>query len=179
MTAALFTWQTGVLAACFALCWVLLRERPSRHAILAPVCFMTSVFLFNLWALFPEADLATAYKIFNAGVNGALVVYLAALFYVCVDPPDRMDLPATLLWLIVLIAESWGLLFNNIGCNLILETETFAEISKGWGVTEPRYVCEREVGIWFEWAPLLVEIGLIAWLVHRFAQARRQIEELN
>lgn len=177
MIAAILTWQNAVLAACLALCFVLVGGRPSRHALLAPLCFMASIFLFNVWALFPNVDLGTAYKIFNAGVNGALVVYLAALFYFVLDPPHPDDLAAKLLWLVVVVAEIWGLLVNNIGCNLILETATFAEVSAAWGVTEPRYVCERELGIWIEWTPLLLEIGLIAWLVHRFTQTRRKLNE--
>ena len=176
MIEALLQWQMAVLAAAVGLCWAYLQERPSRHALLAPVCFTASIALFNLWVYFPEADLALAYKIFNAGINGQLAIYTTVAFYFVLDAPARDDLAAKMLWMIVLVAEAWGLAFNNIGCNLVLETATFAELSAAWGVTEAKSVCEREVGAWLEWLPLLLELGLMAWLIQRFGQAKRKMD---
>ena len=166
------SWQMAVLVACFALCWIYFRERPSRHALLAVACFTASIVLFNVWVF--ADDLDYAFKLFNAGINAALVIYLIALFIFIFDPPSANDLTARLLWMIVLVAEAWGLIFNNIGCNLILEDASREEVAESWGTTASKYVCGREVGEWFEYAPLAVELGAIAWIIHRYSEARRK-----
>ena len=168
MTDAIFSWQMAVLVACLALCAVYFRERPSRHALLALLCYTGSVVFFNLW-IFTE-DLDYAFKLFNAGINLALVMYLGALFYFLFHPLNPNDLAAKLLWMIVLIAEAWSVVFNNIGCNLVLETATREELRATWGISASRYVCGREIGEWFEFMPLVLEIGLMAWIIHRYVQ---------
>lgn len=180
MLEALLTWQSAVLVAVLALCVVFQRQRPSRHALLALVCYGLSVALFNAWVFVPSsADPAQnqwlldyAYKVFNAGVNGALVVYLAAGVYFLFDPADKDDLPAKLLWICVLFAEMFGLLVNNVTCNLILEAASRAEIAETWGTDASKYVCGREVGEWLEWVPITLQAGAMAWLVQRWTVAR-------
>ncbi|MGI9489163.1 MAG: hypothetical protein ACR2RF_25410 [Geminicoccaceae bacterium] len=161
--------------AVLALCIYFQRQRPSRHALLAIVCYGLSVFLFNVWVF--SDDLDYAYKLFNAGINGSLVVYLGALFYFLLDPPRIDDLLTRLLWGCVLIAELWGLVFQNIGCNLIAETATRAEIAETWGIGGSKYVCGREIGEWFEFTPLLVEIGFMAWIIHRWVWVRNVLRD--
>ena len=175
--AHLGSWQMAVLVACFALCWIYFRERPSRHAFLALLSFTLSVILFNVWVF--TDDLDYAFKLFNAGINGALAVYLVVLFYFIFDPPSADDLAARLLWMVVVVAEVWGLIFNNIGCNLILETKSREEIAETWGNTASKYVCGREIGEWFEFVPLAVEIGIFAWIINRFSKSQRHINSLG
>ena len=170
MIDALLTWQTAVLVGCFTLWWLHLRESPSRHAFAAVACYTASVILFNVWIVTDDLDMA--YKVFNVGVNGALVVYLAVLFWFLLDRPAADDLPAKTLWVVVLVAETWSLAFNNIGCNLVLETATRAEIAEVWGTTASKYVCGREIGEWFEFAPLAIEIAIMYWLIARYGQAK-------
>lgn len=177
MTDAFLTWQSAVLVAVLALCVAFQKQRPSRHALSAIVCYGLSVALFNVWVF--TDDLDYAYKLFNAGVNGALVVYLIALFYFLLDPPRIDDLLPRLLWMIVLVAELWGLVFSNIGCNLILETASRAEVAEVWGTTASKYVCGREIGEWFEFMPLLVEIGFMAWIVQRWHHVREQMKAIK
>lgn len=173
MIDAILSWQMAVLVALFALCWIYFHERPSRHAFLAPVSFTLSVILFNVFVFTDDLDFA--FKVFNAGINGALVVYLCVLFYFVLDPPAADDLAARLLWMVVLVAEAWGLVFNNIGCNLILETESREEVAKTWGTTASKYVCGREVGEWFEYVPLGIEIGIFTWIIYRHSEAKEKV----
>lgn len=174
MLAALLTWQSGVLVATLGLCAVFHRQRPSRHALLALLCYALSVCLFNAWVFVPSDPdpernqwlLDFAYKVFNAGINGALCVYLGALFYFLFDPPDQEDLTAKAVWLVVLTAETFSLLVNNITCNLIAEVASREELAVIWGTTAERYVCAREFGAWLEWAPIAIEVGLLTWIIH-------------
>ena len=183
MTGAFFTWQSGVLVAVLLLCVLFHRQRPSRHALLALVCYGLSVFLFNAWVFVPSDPdpernqwlLDYAYKVFNAGINGALVVYLGALFYFLLRPPKKDDLAAKLLWMIVLVAESFSLVVNNITCNLIAEAGSRKELAEIWGSTASRYVCGREFGPWLEWAPIILEVGAMVWIVQRYQHARQQL----
>lgn len=187
MTEVPFIWQSAVLVAVAALCWYLQKQRPSRHAWLAIVCFGLSIAMMNAWALLPEGAtteerqwlLDYAYKIFNAGINGSMVMYLAVLFYFLLDPPRVDDLPVRLLWSCVLIAEAFSLAVNNITCNLVLEAATRAEIAETWGTSASRYVCGREVGEWLEWMPLVIELGFMAWLVQRYKHVKRRLSELK
>lgn len=180
MTDAFLTWQTLVLVAVTALCWYFQGHRPSRHALLAIVCFGLSIAMMNAWALLPHGAttaerewlLDYAYKVFNAGINGSMVVYLGVLFYFLFDRPAEDDLAAKLLWGCVLIAETFSLAVNNIFCNLVLEMATRSEIAETWGTSASRYVCGREVGEWLEYVPLLIEFGIMAWLVQRWVRAQ-------
>lgn len=168
-------WQIVVLVAVFGLCVYCLKQWPSRHAVLAILCYTASVILFNVWVF--TDDLDYAFKLFNAGINGALVVYLGALIYFLYRPAALDDLAARLLWGCVGIAELWGLVFNNIGCNLVLETESRAEVAETWGTEASKYVCGREVGEWFEFTPLIVEMAFMWWIVDHWARARRMVNE--
>ena len=160
----------AVLAALFLLWCLYLKDWPSRHALAALACYTASVVLFN--AFIATDSLSYAFKVFNASINGALVMYLAVLFWFLFDPPSKDDLLAKASWLVVLVAEAWGLLFNNVGCNLLMEGD--AQVL-GWGVTASKYVCGREIGEWFEFMPLAAEIALLVWLWFRFSEARERL----
>ena len=185
MFEALLTWQSGVLVATLGLCAVFHRQRPSRHALLALLCYVLSVCLFNAWVFVPSDPdpernqwlLDFAYKVFNAGINASLCVYLGALFYFLFDPPERDDLTAKLLWLIVLTAETFSLFINNITCNLILEAASRKELAAVWGTEASRYVCAREAGAWLEWAPIAIEVGLMAWIVQVYVNTAQKLGE--
>ena len=178
-------WQIFVLVAAFALGWIFQKQRPSVHAFLAIPCYGLSIAFFNAFVLIdPSATvanldpLAFAYKVFNAGINGALVAYFAAFIYFIFYPMDPDDLPAKCLWGSVFIAEAWGLIFNNIGCNLILETAPATEVAKTWGQEASKYVCGREIGEWFEWTPLVAELIYMSIIVNAWTVACQRFKGL-
>ena len=105
---------------------------------------------------------------FGLGINWALVIYFWALY---VFPPR--DLLAHVQWFMVGLIESWGIA-ASMACNLITQDRSFLEITAAVVSGQSDYACGRDVGQWFEFTPLIIQIAIMAWLVHRFAQARRK-----
>ena len=85
------------------------------------------------------------------GINWALGIYFWALY---LFPPQ--DPLAKVQWFCVGLIESWGLVFS-MACNLLTMDKSFAEIT----------------------AAVLIIILVMLWLVHRFTQARRKLNEQN
>ncbi len=165
-----YKWQLAALFGCLGVCWAISRERPSISAFLAPACLTVSVVLFNYFVLLPKDAQVLRFTAFALGVNWALIVYFWALF---VFPPR--DLLAYVQWFCVGLIESWGLI-ASMACNLITMDKSFTDIAAAIMAGESDYACGRDVGQWFEFTPLIIQLAIMAWLVHRFAQARRQAD---
>ena len=168
-----YKWQLAALLGCLGVCWAISRERPSASAFLAPVCLLASIGLFNHFVLIPEEMMVMRFTSWGLGINWALVIYFWALY---LFPPQ--DLLAKVQWFCVGLIESWGLV-ASMACNLLTMDRSFAEITAAVMAGESDYACGRDVGQWFEFTPLLIQIMVMAWLVHRFTQTRRKLEQEN
>lgn len=163
-----YKWQLAALFGCLGVCWAISRERPSISAFLAPACLAVSIVLFNQFITIPADKMVLRFTAYGIGINWALIVYFWALYFF----PPRDPL-ARVQWFSVGMLESWGLGASMI-CNLITQDESFAEITAAVVSGQSDYACGRELGDWFEFGPLIIMLMVMAWLVHRFAQARRK-----
>ena len=143
--------QLGCAVVAFMLVPYLWHTGAGLQAVLAPLCYGIAIGMFNIWMLVPE-DLQ--WPTWAAGIHGMLVIYVGVIFLAMCNPPLRNNLIAILLWGIVLLAEAYTLLFENVLCNFIMGDQD--------GASE--YICGRIFGPEFTTLPLAIFTAALAWV---------------
>lgn len=121
--------------------------------------------------------LTWAYDMWAFGLNAVLVMYVAvvALF---LWKPENTSVMAKLLWTVVAGAEAYSLVFENFNCNILNRGMPGYQLSQVWGTEVSIYACARNYGEWIVWAPTLIEVGFLCWIVWRYTERQPDHQEL-
>ncbi len=140
---------------CYLLAALLILNRSSLAAVLAPVCLATSIMLFNFWRLAPDTafcpDCPAAFAFDNVGQSSVAVMYGAAATAI-VWSGGVKDFTSKALWVVLLFLELWALVIERIACNLAEHVSGLAQVGGS--------VCER-AGAVPSWIPL--SVGVVAF----------------
>jgi hypothetical protein len=148
---------------CYALAVLLMLNRSSAHAVLAPVCLGTAILLFNLFTLAPAGELEFAFKLDGLGLHAVIVLYLAVIMFFTISPPR--DFTASALWAVVLVIEVISLIIDRIGCNFLAPDIPWTELRDTWAQDTAQAVCARTMSVEFQWLPLIVELIVFSLIV--------------
>ena len=162
-------------AVCVVLIGALIYGKASWQAVLALVCLVVSLGFFNLWTLveIPEEEpermnaLIHAYDLWAFGLNAMLVIY-SGVVVLFLWKPSGSDTLTRLLWTVVAVAEGYTLIFENFNCNILNRGLPGYELSQVWGSEVSVYACAREYGEVVVWAPTVVEVAVLVWIVWRY-----------
>ncbi len=147
--------ELALAGVCYGLALILILNRSSLAAILAPVCLATSILLFNFWRLAPDTalcpDCPAAFKFDNVGQSSVAVMYGAAACAIVWRGVTCFTAKA--LWAVLIFLEVWALVTERIACNLAEYVSGLAQVGGS--------VCER-VGAVPSWLPLSVGIAAFA-----------------
>ena len=189
---ALFNaWPTFLLfVVAVALVAWLAQERPSWHSLGAIAAFAVAIALMSLydfWEVIAYPDpptlegviahyesLKAAYDVWGAGNQGSAFVYVILAGAFAFWPPKRGDFLLMGFLSVIVFAEGWTALMENVNCNFIqedipaeLQTEAQANMSK----------CERIYGAWYRYAPIIAEIGIMAFFASCYKWATREVRK--
>lgn len=153
-------------------------------------CWILSVCAFNLFNLVQplpeltaEATASDAYRLqvdhmidgwrwWAFGLNAVVVLYCGAVFAAMLCLRDFLGAST---FGVVLVAESYALLFENLSCNWHdLMGSVLVQV---WGTEASAYVCGRTVGEWSVWLPGVVTV-LVFWWMATWA-VRRRLSQLD
>lgn len=163
------------------------RERPSWHSLATIGSFCLAIILMSLydfWKAAPYPDpvslkgviehyesVQLLYEIWGTGMHASALVYVCLALAFAFSPPKHGDAFLCAIISVVVFAETWTAVVENLNCNFIqddipaeLQTEAQANMSK----------CERLYGWWYRYMPIIAEICLFLYFtkVWRWARLR-------
>lgn len=167
------------------------REAPSWYALAGIAAFTATIILMSLydfWKVQPYPEIPTlegviahyesksyVYDIWGTGNHSGALVYaflaMGFLLAFAASPDKRPDFLACAIMVIVVFAEGWTSLMENVNCNFLQQdipaaqqTEAQSNMSK----------CERIYGWWYRYPPIIIEIAIMAVFSGYWIWAKRQ-----
>ena len=145
------------------------KHKPSLWATLGVVAYTLSYLLSNLWqialwTLEPPAAYGFALRLYQQGTLLIIVLYAGIIFYGLTKGENfRQDMQAKLVWLVLLIAESFGAL-EYAECKMLIDPFGSGDflLSQVWGIEVSRFACGRAFGYVTPYAaPIITSLYLI------------------
>jgi len=145
------------------------KHKPSLWATLGVVAYTFSYLLSNLWqvalwTLEPPAAYGLALRLYQQGTLLIIVFYVGIIFYGLTKAGDfRHDMQAKLVWLVLLIAETFGAL-EYAECKMLIDPFGSGDylLSQVWGIEVSRFACGRAFGYLTPYAaPIITSLYLI------------------
>ena len=166
------------------ICWLISREKPSRHARGGTLLLVIALSLFAIWKYAPSfepiemavledmsADELRAYiasmkeatdvlwrvmEMYVAGIHFTLVLVLSWVLVLHYFPPHRRDLVAQMVVAIWWLAELQSLATGNIWCRFVLETKGSWLVENLMLTGKIPGSCSAHFGDWADWIRLLI-----------------------
>lgn len=128
--------------------------------------------------IYPEnmEALQKAREAYQAGTFFTAVNYITAAVVIAVVALRMFgpNFAAFTLMLVVLGGAEWyTFLVNWLGCEVILDDTSEVALATTWSQTASKAVCSRETSGWFEALGMLVFVGLMWWILDRYANVLR------
>ena len=181
-------WPTWLLfGLCVAVFVYATRQRPDWRALVGIACYAVALLYMNFYRAYPsgtDEQLHHLFAVWGTANHAALAhIYLPALFacYILFPPEGGRRAPGyglgVLIWLMVIVAELWTSVAENINCNF---WQTDIPFDKQTEEQKAMSVCERIYGPVYTFVPLLVQIafmGLATWLFGWASAINRRLRE--
>ena len=150
---------------------MLYRTQPSLWTVLGCVAYTLSFFISNLWqiallTLEPPEAYGLALRLYQFGSLLLVAMYCGIIFYGLTTKANlRHDLQGKLVWLVLLIAESFAAL-EYAECKML--TDPFGSgdllLSQVWGIEVSRYACGRAFGTITPYMAPIITSAYLIWI---------------
>lgn len=148
----------SIAAWCFVMAAVLRLNNASYHAAAAFLLEGLAISAWQVYRLAPEGSIEFAFKLDGIGLNTVIWLYCGTVFAFMLFPPSKFDLLGRLLWASLFFIESYSLLIERIGCNLLAKDLPWEFLQFNWAQGTAAGVCERMFSDAFVVVPLSVQV---------------------